>query len=114
MNMKRLWTNPPTTPEGLLDYSALTLAEIREDLVETVSDFILNSGWSALQEALDILEDDALADALERSTIAPPDGLVKIMSALLEHASALRLSSEHQDLIREAVRQLQDLAQVNC
>ncbi|CAN5840042.1 hypothetical protein BH23PLA1_BH23PLA1_20310 [soil metagenome] len=40
----RLWTNPPLKPDGKLDYSRLTLAEICEDLTESLLDLVFNGG----------------------------------------------------------------------
>lgn len=54
--MSRLWTNPPTLPDGNLDYAALTLAEVREDLAETLSDLVLNGGQEDAAPLLDAIE----------------------------------------------------------
>lgn len=78
--MNRLWNNPPTTADGMLNYAALTLGEVRADLTETLSDLVLNGGQNALQPLLDAIEDDALIEALGRATAAPTPRLVTIMT----------------------------------
>ena len=62
--MSRLWKNPPTLPDGTFDYAALTLAEIREDLAETLSDLVINAGQEDAAPFLDAIEEDGLTEGL--------------------------------------------------
>ena len=77
--MGRLWNNPPLKPDGTLDYARLTVAEVCEDLTESLLDRVVNGSLDELQPFLDELpqEDDLPATA-------PTDGLVQCMETLLQ------------------------------
>jgi hypothetical protein len=100
--MSRLWTNPPLKPDGTLDYARLTVAEICEDLAESLMDRIDNSGLDGLQPFLYELPDDELPDA------DPSDALVRHMEELLHLASAdpQYSSAAAHDAIRGAILEL--------
>jgi hypothetical protein len=100
--MSRLWTNPPLKPDGTLDYSRLTVAEICEDLAESLMDRIDNSGLDELQPFLYELPDDELPAA------EPTDSLVGHMEELLRltDKDPNYSSAAAHDAIRGAIREL--------
>ena len=104
--MNRLWNNPPTTPDGMLDYAALTVAEVRADFAERLSDLVFNGGQAALQPLLDAIEDDALIEALGRATAAPTPRLVTIMTDLTRFESEALLPESAFELVEAALREL--------
>lgn len=101
----RLWNDPPSKPDGTLDYSALTPREICEDLTESLLDLIENGGQEQLVPFLDECPD---ADDL------PPDGnpsaaLVDAMEQLLrleEKEDTVFASERARELLKAAVREL--------
>ena len=105
--MSRLWTNPPLKPDGTLDYARLTVAEVCEDLTESLTDRVVNGGLDELQPFLDDLPDE---DDLPAS--APADALVRFMEDLLrlEGADPDFRSSEAHGTIRGAIRELKLVA----
>jgi hypothetical protein len=100
--MSRLWTNPPLKPDGTLDYARLTVAEVCEDLTESLMDRVDNSGLDELQPFLDDLPDGELSAA------APSNALVQHMEDLLRLASGdphYRSADSHA-AIRGVIREL--------
>jgi len=102
--MSRLWTNPPLKPDGTLDYAQLTLAEIAEDLTESLVDRVFNSGVEELQPLLDDVPeyDEFAADA------KPSTALIAVMESLLvlKATDMDYRSEETQKLLRQAVTEL--------
>ncbi|APR75750.1 Hypothetical protein A7982_01096 [Minicystis rosea] len=102
----RLWSNPPLNQEGLLDYSQLTIAEIHEDLVETLSDLVFNAGKVYLNSFRLRLEADDVWKRVRSSGARPPEAIIRTMEELrrlLERDTYLRTA--------EATRLLGDLAE---
>jgi hypothetical protein len=66
------------------DYARLSLAEIRDDLAETLSDQVVNAGQEELASLLNAIEDEALVGALSRVAGPPSEQLVKVMYQLVE------------------------------
>ncbi len=106
----RLWTNPPLKPDGSLDYSQLTVAEICEDLSESLMDLIENGGIVDLQK---FLEDLPPEDGLP-TTLLPTDALVSFMEAMLlvEDEDFDFRSAQAQDAIPGAIREIRVAAGV--
>lgn len=76
--MSRLWSDPPLKPDGTLDYSRLTVAEIGEDLQESLKDRVINGGLGELQPFLEDLPE------LQTLPGSPAPGiLVDLMERLL-------------------------------
>lgn len=77
--MSRLWSDPPLKPDGTLDYGRLTLAEIAEDLTETLLDLVENGGRAEFVPLLDALPD---VEAIPAEASAPAS-LVRAMEDAL-------------------------------
>jgi hypothetical protein len=101
--MSRLWTNSPLKPDGTLDYAQLTVAEVCEDLTESLVDRVVNSGLEELQPFLNDLpsEDDL-------PSVAPTDMLARSMEDLLrlEGEDPDFRSAEAHEAIRVAIGEL--------
>ena len=110
--VSRLWTNPPLKPDGTLDYARLTVAEVCEDLTESLMDRVVNSGLDELQQFLDDLPNKEDLPA----TSAPADKLVKFMEELLrlEGKDPDFCSASAQVAIRGAIRELRVAAGVSA
>jgi|GEM_PF-7080355 len=104
----RLWTNPPTKPDGTLDYSQLTPAEVCEDLTESLSDRVDNSGIDDLQPLLDAVPE---VESLLTEGVSP-EALVAFMEKLkqLEVDDVDFRKPQTHEVIRQAAEQLQRLA----
>lgn len=63
---------PALKPDGTFDYSKMSLGEIHDDLVETVSDLDFNAGQEDLAPLLHALERDGLDASRQRSELAEP------------------------------------------
>jgi len=102
--MSRLWTNPPLKPDGTLDYAQLTLAEIAEDLTESLVDRVFNSGVEELQPLLDDVPeyDEFAVDA------KPSAALIAVMESLLalEATDVDYRSVDTQKVLQQAVTEL--------
>src|SRR5262245_56217145 len=102
MMTSRLWTNPPLKPDGTLDYARLTVAEVCEDLTESLMDRVVNGVLEELPSFLDDLPDEA-----DLSAASPADALVKFMEDLLrlQGEDPDYRTSEAHDAIRGAIRE---------
>ena len=106
--MSRLWNDPPLKPDGSLDYARLTLAEICEDVTESLLDRVYNGGDHELVPFLD--------DLPEVETIAAgaavPEDLVGLMEELLrqEGEDPAFSSPRTREVLDRIVRSLQEAA----
>ncbi|WP_169978487.1 hypothetical protein [Tautonia rosea] len=106
--MSRLWNDPPLKPDGTLDYAQLTLAEICEDVTESLLDRVYNGGDHELVPYLDDLpEVEEIAVGVSGS-----EGLVGLMEELLrqEGEDPAFGSPRTREVIGRIVRALQEEA----
>ena len=103
----RLWTNPPLKTDGTLDYAQLTLAEICEDITESLSDLVFNAGAENLVPFLDALPETS---SFSKDAI-PPTSLVQLMERLLilENDDPCFRESESRTVIADVVREFEKL-----
>jgi hypothetical protein len=88
------------------DYAALSLAEIRDDLADTLSEQVFNAGQGNLESLLNAIEEDALVNALAEVSAAPSDRLVVAMSQLVEMEPYGHLPEPGIRLAEAAIREL--------
>lgn len=86
-----------------LDYHTMSLSAIADDLLETLSDLVINAGESHLQPQIDALAEIEFAP--ERQ---PSARLVAVMRELYTFDADL-LAARAQDLLRDAVTEIQRL-----
>jgi hypothetical protein len=77
------WSNPPLTPDGLLDYARLSTAEIAEDLYDGLFDRVVNGGQAGLQAYLERLDEFCPEFDEIPPEPRPSDTLVGAMGELL-------------------------------
>ena len=96
--------NPPLKPDGTLDYARLTVAQVCEDLTETLLDLVENGGRG---ELVPFLNDCPEPDRLPAGA-APARSLVASMEQLLrfERSDPNLRSSEAREAVATAVREL--------
>lgn len=86
-----------------LDYRTMSLSEIADDLLETLTDLVINAGEDQLRPQLDTLSEIEFAS--ERK---PSARLVAVMQELNAFDDDL-LAARAQDLMRDAVTEIQKL-----
>lgn len=106
--MSRLWTDPPLKPDGSLDYARLTLAEICEDLTDSLMDRIINGHDDDLAAYLGGLPEVGAFPA----GASPSDALVGSMEELLrlEGEDADFRTPRTRDVLGRAIRALGEAA----
>ena len=104
--MSRLCINPPTLSDGTLDYARLTLAEIREDLAETLADLVINAGQKDAAPLLDAIEEDDLREGLASASDQPSERLVSLMNDLIKLEPYGHLPEPGLELVKSAVQEL--------
>jgi len=92
---------PTLKPDGKLDYSKMSLGEVHEDLLETVSDLAFNAGQDDLAPLLNDLERDDLEASPRRAELAGP-ALAATMTTLAEMESDPRFHLLSKPLLRNA------------
>jgi hypothetical protein len=110
--MSRLWNNPPTTPDGRLDFARLMLAEIHEDLAERVGDVVVNGGQKTAAPLYKAIADGALRKALKKAKAPPSEDLVRVMRGLADREAEALMSPEALELARQALEHLRAAAGV--
>lgn len=107
--MSRPWTYPPTLSDVPFDYANLTLAEIREDLLETLSDLVINAGQKELAPLLDAIQEDDLREGLANASGQPSARLVSIMNDLVKLEPYGHLPEPGIELMQSAIQELRSL-----
>ena len=94
----------PLKPDGTLNYARLTLSQVCEDLVETLSDMVVNG----FQEELEPFLNDCPEPEQLRADALPSGQLVEAMERLLrvEGTDTSFRSPEAREAVATAVREL--------
>lgn len=106
LKMSGLWTDPPILFDGTLDYANLTLAEIREDLAETLADLVINAGQKELAPLFNAIEEDDLRESLANASGQPSERLVSIMNDLIKLEPYGHLPESGFELVKSAIQEL--------